>query len=186
MVLRIRNCLEKTPVSFLFETLPPEEEFDPKYACMLARCLRCLGPWFDWCRVPLVLSSRSFRAVTNASTRCRYLWRGTTRLRVPDLAPSAIVDIKLCATFFNAGQFNLNRFRFTVETAEQKPRVFFFPLQHLIAVGSVGAVSAGGSGSGSISAASLASTSSASAAGPSSHAGAGAAPSTPAMLVAAS
>jgi len=41
--------------------------------------------------------------------------------------------IKLMALFYQPGHYNLNRFKFTVDIpGEGAPRVFFFPLQHLI------------------------------------------------------
>lgn len=106
--VRIRNTLEESCVSFSFETLPPEEEFDP--------------------------AKRSFRLVGSPALRGRYTWFGGTKCRVQELAPGASCDVQLYAHFSAPGVYNLNRFRFTVEVPGKKPRVFFFPLQHLIHV----------------------------------------------------
>jgi hypothetical protein len=106
--VRVRNTLEESCVTFSFETLPPEEEFDA--------------------------SKRSFRQVHSPALRSRYTWHGSTKCKVVDLAPGRSSAIQLFASFPAAGVYNLNRFRFTVEVAGRKPRVFFFPLQHLIHV----------------------------------------------------
>ena len=102
----IRNTLEDAPVTFSFETLPPEEEFDAV--------------------------KRSFRVSQSQSWKGRYMWSGSTRCRVAELPAGERVAITLFASFPSPGVYNLNRFRFTVEQVGKKPRVFFFPLQHLI------------------------------------------------------
>jgi len=106
--VRIRNILEEAPVTFAFETLPPEEEFDA--------------------------GKRSFRQVLSPALRARYTWQGSTKCRVSELPAGQQCEIQLYACFTAAGVYNLNRFRFTVEVPGRKPRVFFFPLQHLIHV----------------------------------------------------
>lgn len=117
--ITVRNSSD-VHVWFVFETLPPEEEFDP--------------------------SSRSFRVRTSNNLSGRYFWKGQTRRRI-GLGPGNTVDIKLTACIFASGVFNLNRyfhflissltfcsFRFNLETDGNAPRVFFFPLQHLVFV----------------------------------------------------
>ena len=108
--LSIRNILDDTPISFLFETLPPEEEFDA--------------------------TKRAFRTSTSSTLPpARYMWRGLTRSRVVGLPGGDEADVLLCIDVLRSGEYNLNRFRFTVEVGGgKKPRVFFFPLQHLIRV----------------------------------------------------
>ena len=108
--LSIRNILDDTPISFLFETLPPEEEFDA--------------------------NKRAFRTSHSAALPpARYMWRGLTRSRVVGLKGGEEADVLLCIDVLRCGEYNLNRFRFTVEVGGgKKPRVFFFPLQHLIRV----------------------------------------------------
>eukprot|EP00823_Brevimastigomonas_motovehiculus_P008275 TRINITY_DN7559_c0_g1_i1.p1 TRINITY_DN7559_c0_g1~~TRINITY_DN7559_c0_g1_i1.p1 ORF type:complete len:204 (+),score=33.90 TRINITY_DN7559_c0_g1_i1:40-612(+) len=111
VTLRVRNGLDRSCVSFLFETLAQEEEFDS--------------------------SKRAFRQVNSISLSSRYLWHGLTTTRVNDLKPNEITHLHLNASFFQPGHYNLNRFRFTVEicgSSSSKPRVFFFPLQHLITI----------------------------------------------------
>ena len=122
--LSIRNILDDTPISFLFETLPPEEEFDA--------------------------NKRAFRT-SHSSTLppSRYMWRGLTRSRVVGLQGGEEADVLLCVDVLRGGEYNLNRFRFTVEVGGgKKPRVFFFPLQHLIRVEAADeeAVAEGGGG----------------------------------------
>jgi len=100
------NCL-----TFLFETLPPDEEFDS--------------------------ARRLFRTMPSPSIHCRYHWSGVTRSRVENLPPAAVCRLELWARIHAPGSYNLNRFRFTIEpqaNSGKKPRVFFFPLQHLIHV----------------------------------------------------
>ena len=94
----------------MFETLPPEEEFDA--------------------------NKRAFRTSTSSTLAAsRYMWRGLTRSRVVGLKGGDEADVLLCVDVLRAGEYNLNRFRFTVEVGGgKKPRVFFFPLQHLIRV----------------------------------------------------
>eukprot|EP00455_Lapot_gusevi_P000564 TRINITY_DN10259_c0_g2_i4.p1 TRINITY_DN10259_c0_g2~~TRINITY_DN10259_c0_g2_i4.p1 ORF type:complete len:134 (-),score=36.11 TRINITY_DN10259_c0_g2_i4:33-404(-) len=97
-------------VNFVFETLPPEEDFDP--------------------------STRSFR-VRNSSCvggQGRYYWLGITRHRCSALQVGHVADFSLRAVFTSTGIYNLNRFRFNLEVEGAPPRVFFFPLQHLIHV----------------------------------------------------
>ena len=106
--VRIRNTLEDHAVTFSFETLPPEEEFDA--------------------------AKRSFKHQASPALRGRYTWAGATKCKVTDLPSGECSDIPLFAEFSSAGVFNLNRFRFTVEVAGKKPRIFYFPLQHLIHV----------------------------------------------------
>ena len=105
----IRNILEDTPISFLFETLPPDEEFDPQ--------------------------RRAFRQIASSSLSSRYQWRGKTRTRVASLRGGEEAEVQLAVDVVSEGEYNLNRFRFTVEVGGgKKPRVFFFPLQHLIRI----------------------------------------------------
>lgn len=108
MEVSIRNTLEDAPITFVFETLAPEEEFDP--------------------------IARSFKTQPSSALRCRYLWSGRTRLKITALKAQTAVRVPITARFFQPGVYNLNRFRFTVEQEGQKPRVFFFPLQYLISV----------------------------------------------------
>ena len=124
--LSIRNILDDTPISFLFETLPPEEEFDA--------------------------NKRAFRTSTSSTlSASRYMWRGLTRSRVVGLRGGDEADVLLCVDVLRAGEYNLNRFRFTVEVGGgKKPRVFFFPLQHLIRVGEVASGEADGVIEGSV------------------------------------
>jgi hypothetical protein len=115
VVLSVRNTLPADRVTFLFETLPIEEEFDTQ--------------------------RRTFRTVSlqQITLLGRYAWRGTTKAKIINLAPGQTTELQLLMDCFRPGVYNLNRFRFTVEvntatTAQgnKKPRVFFFPLQHLI------------------------------------------------------
>lgn len=108
VTISIRNTLEDATVSFFFETLPSEEEFDP--------------------------IKRTFRVHHSQSLRGRYTWAGATKCKINDLPPGEQVQIDLFAAFPAPGVYNLNRFRFTVEQVGKKPRIFFFPLQHLIHV----------------------------------------------------
>ncbi len=76
------------------------------------------------------------QAVHHTVLRSRYLWQGCTKKRVEKLPPGEDLAFNLVATFFEPGEYNLNRFRFTVDQGtNKKPRVFFFPLQHLARVG---------------------------------------------------
>ena len=118
--VHIRNILEDSPISFLFETLPPEEEFDPV--------------------------RRQFRTIASTSMRGRYAWHGLTRVKVPQLRGGDEVEVLLYVDVDGEGEYNLNRFRFTVEVGGgKKPRVFFFPLQHLVRVEREGGSRSGGS-----------------------------------------
>jgi len=122
VIFTFRNSVESEALTFLFETLPPEEEFDQ--------------------------ATRLFRTVTSSSLRSRYLWSGVTKKRVVALEPNTTMELRLCATFFHPGHYNLNRYRLTVFDAKpegpksskatskdgKSPRVFFFTAQHLIFV----------------------------------------------------
>ena len=126
--VHIRNILEDSPISFQFETLPPEEEFDPV--------------------------RRQFRTLTSTSMRGRYAWHGLTRVKVPQLKGGEEAEVVLYVDVDGEGEYNLNRFRFTVEVGGgKKPRVFFFPLQHLVRVEREGGGGGGGGigGSGAVS-----------------------------------
>jgi hypothetical protein len=105
--VRIRNTLEDAPVTFSFETLAPEEEFDT--------------------------ADRVFRTHTSPALRARYIWYGNTKCKVSELGAGESCVVQLFAAFAAPGVYNLNRFRFTFEVVSgSEPRVFFFPLQHLI------------------------------------------------------
>ena len=105
----IRNILEESAISFLFETLPPEEDFDPV--------------------------RRQFRTLPSSTLRGRYAWHGLTRAKVAALKGGEEAEVTLYVDVGGEGEYNLNRFRFTVEVGGgKKPRVFFFPLQHLIRI----------------------------------------------------
>lgn len=108
VTIRVRNRRDDEPVTFVLETLPPTQRFDPV--------------------------SRSFREDANRSMHGRYCWQGTTTQRIANLAPSARVDLSLGAVFHAPGKHNLNRFRFSVEMPGMGIKHFFFPLQHLVAV----------------------------------------------------
>eukprot|EP01083_Nonionella_stella_P118378 353380_1 len=107
--IAVLNCSPKTDVLFHFETLSPNEQFDSH--------------------------TRSFQTRETPSLSSRYFWRGTTHKLVGPLVPGAVEYITLSACFTDSGMFNLNRFRFLLNMpGRQQPRVFFFPLQHLIKV----------------------------------------------------
>ena len=107
--VQIRNILEDSPISFQFETLPPEEDFDPV--------------------------RRQFRTLPSSVLRGRYAWHGVTRAKVGQLRGGEEAEVRLYVDVGEEGEYNLNRFRFTVEVGGgKKPRVFFFPLQHLVRV----------------------------------------------------
>jgi hypothetical protein len=101
----IRNALEDQAVTFTFETLAADEEFEG--------------------------ARRQFRIVPNTNLRHRYLWMGTTKARVVALERQSITVLQLLACVTGPGQYNLNRFRFITEVGGKRPRTFFFPLQHL-------------------------------------------------------
>lgn len=79
----IRNILEEETVSFLFETLKPQEDFD--------------------------YNKRSFKVISGASLNSRYLWKGDVRRQIKDLKSNEVVTLSLVANFFQPGQYNLNR-----------------------------------------------------------------------------
>jgi hypothetical protein len=76
---------------------------------------------------------------TSAARAQHYLWQGVTRRRVDRVDALHTTELSLTAVFLAPGQYNLNRFRFTVSVVgvDAKPRVFFFPLQHIINITSV-------------------------------------------------
>lgn len=84
VVVRVRNASERQPASFVFETLPTDEEFDS--------------------------SSRSFRVRTASGLGGgRYFWKGATRQRVHQLLPGHSTHLKLTAVFTAPGTYNVNR-----------------------------------------------------------------------------
>jgi hypothetical protein len=74
---------QQTPVTFAFETLLPEEEFNE--------------------------SKRAFRPVTSANTRGRYMWAGGTKSKVTGLPSLHVVALSLSAVFYQPGDYSLNR-----------------------------------------------------------------------------
>eukprot|EP00808_Paulinella_micropora_P016218 g46218.t1 len=77
---------------------------------------------------------RSFSNVNHSSLRDRYTWQGSTRQQVSNFPKDAVHIINLYAWFYEPCLYNLNRFKFTVAVPGRSPRVFFFPLQHLLLV----------------------------------------------------
>lgn len=108
ITLRIRNALDRGSITFLFETLHPGEIFSQQ--------------------------DRKFQRLTDQNLRGRYFWTGCTRKRVAQLQAQQSVELELTATFFHPATYNLNRFQFLVERDGSKPKLFFFPLQHLVSV----------------------------------------------------
>ena len=104
------NRRDDIAVSFVFETLPPTQEFDS--------------------------ISRSFQESRNLSMSTRYFWSGATSQRIKNLQPKKHVYLKVDAQFHAQGHYNLNRFRFSVDMPNVGVKHFFFPLQHLISISS--------------------------------------------------
>eukprot|EP00466_Bigelowiella_natans_P003525 jgi/Bigna1/133992/aug1.23_g8700 len=110
--IQVCNRRDDISVSFVFETLPPNQEFDSV--------------------------SRSFRESRNHSMAARYFWHGKTTQRVKQLGPNKKVLLQIHAAFHADGDYNLNRFRFSVDMPGIGIKHFFFPLQHLISIRSDG------------------------------------------------
>eukprot|EP00467_Chlorarachnion_reptans_P021576 CAMPEP_0114509028 /NCGR_PEP_ID=MMETSP0109-20121206/12969_1 /TAXON_ID=29199 /ORGANISM="Chlorarachnion reptans, Strain CCCM449" /LENGTH=1300 /DNA_ID=CAMNT_0001688109 /DNA_START=61 /DNA_END=3960 /DNA_ORIENTATION=- len=108
VAIRVVNRRDDIAVSFVFETLPPTQEFDSV--------------------------SRSFRESRSHSMTGRYFWSGKTTQRVQKLGPNQQVELRIDAMFHAEGEYNLNRFRFSVDMPNVGIKHFFFPLQHLISV----------------------------------------------------
>jgi hypothetical protein len=82
--VRVRNATEAAPVSFSFETLPTDEEFDQ--------------------------ATRSFRVRSSALSGGRYFWEGVSRRRVVALPPGSVMELSLTAVILAPGSYNINRF----------------------------------------------------------------------------
>jgi len=106
--IQVCNRRDDVAVSFVFETLPPNQEFDS--------------------------ISRSFKESKNHSMASRYFWSGVTSQRIQNLGPNQRVTLKVNAVFHADGEYNLNRFRFSVDMPNIGIKHFFFPLQHLISI----------------------------------------------------
>ena len=91
--ISVRNSSD-LPVTFLFETLPVEEEFDPRYSLILSLCL---------------FSTRSFRVRTSGIIGGRYLWKGETRRRIIGLESNSTEEFNLSACIADSGVYNMNR-----------------------------------------------------------------------------
>ncbi|ETO10154.1 hypothetical protein RFI_27222 [Reticulomyxa filosa] len=100
--LMVLNISRKFNVSFLFDTLAQNEEFDNelKELCFLFFSTR----------------SRSFVTFKEVSLRARYQWSGSTSLECDKLAPGEYIYIELRTIFDTPGIYNLNRYRFSVKT----------------------------------------------------------------------
>ena len=106
-------------VTFVLETLKQNEEFDSH--------------------------ARSFIINDNPSARSKYKWVGGTRFEDQILDPGGYSSYDLQAQFNQPGIYNLNRYRFSVQQhstdimsikKSTPSKIFFFPTQHLIVVGS--------------------------------------------------
>jgi len=106
-------------VTFVLETLKRNEEFDSH--------------------------SRSFIINDSPSARSKYKWIGSTRFEDQILDPGGYSSYDLKAQFSQPGIYNLNRYRFSVQQhstdimsikKSTPSKIFFFPTQHLIVVGS--------------------------------------------------
>ena len=106
-------------VTFILETLKQNEEFDSH--------------------------QRSFIINDNPSSRSKYSWIGNTRFENELLEPGGYSSYNLKAKFNQPGIYNLNRYRFIVQTHSNDlnsikktnpSKIFFFPTQHLCIVGS--------------------------------------------------
>ncbi|KAG6623968.1 Trafficking protein particle complex subunit 8 [Phytophthora cinnamomi] len=72
----------------------------------------------------------------------RFFWTGVTKKKVARFSPNSRVAINLKACFMAPGVYNLNRFRFVVQSATsngQPPDVFMLPAEYLVYVESPGA-----------------------------------------------
>jgi len=110
VLIQVCNRRDDIAVSFVFETLPPMQEFDSV--------------------------TRSFQESKTLSMQSRYFWEGATSQRIKNLGPNDQVRLKVYAVFHKPGQYNLNRFRFSVDMPNVGVKHFFFPLQHLVSVSS--------------------------------------------------
>jgi len=114
VTVEVLNCSKDKQMSFVFETLPPEETFD-RSSCRFQR-------------------SQIFTA--------GYLWIGETRWNVESLKPAEAKSFDLTAMFDTSGVYNLNRFRFYLkqippnlseeEQAKIPSKLFYFPIQHFV------------------------------------------------------
>lgn len=117
----IRNSTnDGKPMTFVFEALTIQEDFDNV--------------------------AKAFKKSVSSNITGRYHWVGDTIKKVENLEAHATVTLWLSAMFVTPGHYNLNRFRLTVQDVDltgggkTKPRVFFFPVQHLISVGDASSV----------------------------------------------
>ena len=108
--LRVRNVTDRG-VTFLFDTLHPSEVFNA--------------------------TKRRFERADDHNLQSRYFWLGCTRIRTEQLQAQEVVEIPLKAAFYNPGDFNLDRFQFTVEVEGQTPKLYPVLHQHLVKVISV-------------------------------------------------
>ncbi|KAI9912956.1 hypothetical protein PsorP6_005298 [Peronosclerospora sorghi] len=63
-----------------------------------------------------------------------FFWTGVTRKRLPCFLPNSQVIINLKACFTRPGIYNLNRFRFVVQSGGQSARVFMISTDYLVYV----------------------------------------------------
>eukprot|EP00954_Amorphochlora_amoebiformis_P016966 1315989-Amorphochlora_amoeboformis.AAC.1 len=106
--IQVCNRRDDIAVSFIFETLAPTQVFDS--------------------------ITRSFQESKNHSMNARYFWAGLTSQRIKNLEPNKQILLEIDAVFHSAGEYNLNRFRFSVDMPGVGIKHFFFPLQHLISI----------------------------------------------------